>query len=124
MFDFLKDQPSERVLGAAYFAARLLTHRTTIPNYLKASPVKGVRSEPSAEEAELGRQVIGEIVEREATNLETLSRNVASDYLSQLLDLVNSRLADGAGQATSERSRRVLDRWRSATAKWPVESKG
>ena len=116
MFEFLKDEPAEHVLGAAYFAARLLTHRTTIPNYLEAFPVKGVSSEPSPEEAELGRRIVSQILEREATDMGRLSRDAASKYLSQLLDMVSSRLAGKSGRATSEKSRRILDKWRSAAA--------
>jgi hypothetical protein len=117
MFEFLETIPTEQVLSAAYFASRLITHRKSIENYLKASPVKGVRSEPSPKEADLGRQIVSEILTREDTDMDGLTRDAASKYLSELLDIVYVRLAREAGPRTSAKSRRVLDKWRSAAAK-------
>lgn len=118
MFEFLEDEPAENVLGAAYFAARLITHRASIGDYLKASPVTGVNTEPSPEEAELGRRIIRHILDHERTDdIEGLSPAAASKYLSELLDLVHRRFTGRGGKATTDKSRRVLAKWRSAAGR-------
>lgn len=115
MFEFLHDEPADRVLGAAYFAARLITHRASIGNYLEASPVTGVSTEPSPAEAELGRRIIRHILDHERTDMDGLSPDAASKYLSELLHLVHTHLRAKGDQSTAERSRRILAKWRSAS---------
>jgi hypothetical protein len=122
MFDFLNDKTTEDVLAATYFAVRLITHRKSIKNYLKSAPVKGVSSEPSPEQANLGRKILHEILEHERTDMKGLSAAAASNYISELWKLVEEQVSRETGTAGASKAERVLRKWRASTRTAPAKA--
>jgi len=122
MFEFLDDQPSDRVVAAVYFAARLIVHRHDMGDFRKALPIQGVDTEPTNQEAELGLQIIEEIVTREKTqDIDGLSAEKASHYVSRLVRLAEDRLLKDLGTTKPGRSREILERWRRDGARPAVQ---
>ena len=119
MLESLNEQPTDRVLAALYFAARLITHRNALNGSGRIGPFKGIRSEPSKEEATLGRQIVNDMLRRESSDLENLSAGAASRILSDLVSMANSRISRETGPARPDDGRRLLSKWRRESQKAP-----
>ena len=113
MFEFLDKEPVDRVLEALYFGARIITHRDRANGAGRVGPFKGISTEPSEEDAKLGRQIVSELLRREGSDLQNLSRDAAGRVVSELYSLAHRRISLEPGPRPAPgKARRLLNQWR------------
>lgn len=114
MFELLKDLPTDDLVEAIYFASRVVKHRDA-PD--RVGPFESISSEPTKEQATLGRRILDELLRREDTDLEHLSEAGASRVQSDLFALMNQRLSREFGPPSRSKARRLLNKWRQQSGR-------
>lgn len=112
MFDILFSVNKSQVIGATYYAIRLIKHRHRIRDIYTGFIVPGLASEPSLEEQKLAIQLLEEIQNVGQVPLKSLTQSKADEYIGQLSDISLQRSIEGISQETSDRAKQILEELR------------
>ena len=85
MFESLKELPENQLTGGVYYAVRLIRHIDRIKDARRGFWVKGVASEPNAEEREIGHRLVEEIEQAEGKPLIQIPKPNTSTLLTSVL---------------------------------------
>lgn len=113
ILSFLIGVTANLLFDSAYYAIRLIKHRSRLSDGKKKSLiVKGLPSEPSPEAEQIALKVIDGIERAEGVTLREMSDEVAESYINEIADIVIQRTMKDL-QYDKKRGQKLLEELRS-----------
>ena len=83
-------------IDAIYYVTRLIRHRVGLKARRPLLRVQGLKNEPSAKAAKLGRKIVKVIESENKISLQNISPEVAASIVGELEELAKLRYSEGA----------------------------
>jgi hypothetical protein len=111
MFEYLHSMDPWLAREGIYFAKRVLKHRRRIRHDPKELWYRNIETDPSAEQVDLGVQLISQIEAAEGKPVKEFDEARAWDYIGELAD-ISGRIANRDVEPDPEGGERLLEELR------------